>query len=128
MDNMSQLEEKIEDAFDSAVEALLQAGRSLRDIRDQKMYKEKHGSFEKYVFDRWDMKRGRAYQYIAAADIIEDLSGSFEQKELPKSESALRPLTPLTRIQRIAVWKAALDHAKRPGRGTVEQAIKEVIG
>lgn len=124
---MSELEEQIEDAFDSAVGALLKAGRSLRSIRDQKMYKEEHGSFEKYVHDRWDMQRRRAYQYIDAADIIEDLSEAFEQKELPKSESALRPLASLTRIQRIAVWKASLEQAKRPGRGTVEQAKKDLI-
>lgn len=125
---MTQLETDIETGLETDIGPLLKVGRALRSIRDQQLYKKNHRSFEKYVSERWKMKRVRAYQYIAAADIIEDLSESFEQKELPKSESAMRPLATLTRIQRIAVWKAALEHSKRPGRGIVEQAIKEVIG
>lgn len=123
------LEQSIESGLDRASEPILEIGKALRSIRDKKLYREEgYSSFEAYLQERWEMSRNKGYQLIAAANILEDLSEAFEQKLLPKSESALRPLTPLSKIQRIAVWKAALQHSKRPGRGIVIQVIKEVMG
>ena len=43
-------------------------GEALARIRDGRLYRESHKTFEAYCDERWGMSRPRAYQFIAAAD------------------------------------------------------------
>ena len=125
--DIQDLEIDIESGLDSGAQALLQVGRSLREISNRRLYRDQgYKTFEAYVADRWEMQRARAYHFIAAADVLEDLATKFDKKSLPRSESALRPMSRLTKMQRIAVWSAALEASKRPGRGIVVQAMEQL--
>lgn len=58
---LARLESKIERAV---TEAGKSAGESLRSIRDDKLYRATHKSFDRYVLDRWGFSRATAYRMI----------------------------------------------------------------
>ena len=43
----------------------IEVGKALLAIRDAKLYRKTHKTFEAYCRDRWEMSRPRAYQLIA---------------------------------------------------------------
>jgi hypothetical protein len=63
------------------------------------------------------------------AEIIADLSEAFDLKQLPRSESAVRPLIRLSKEQRIEVWRRAIEGRKRsPGHGVVKEIVEQLYG
>lgn len=61
------------------VESFLATGSALKEIRDQRLFREDFKTFEAYIKDRWGFHRSRAYQLIDAADIKADLSTMVDQ-------------------------------------------------
>jgi hypothetical protein len=68
-------------------------GAVLREIRDNKLYKETHKSFEAYCKERWGFTRQTAYDYIKAEGVVRALR--FDGVEAPSSiREALRHVEP----------------------------------
>jgi hypothetical protein len=61
------LERKVERAF-------YEAGRALRELRDRRLYRSTHGTFEDYCRDRFAHSRQRANFLIAGATVYENLT------------------------------------------------------
>jgi hypothetical protein len=59
-------------------------------IRDNRLYREIHGTFEEYCKEKWDISRPRAYQLIKAAEVQDNLSTIVDK---PANEAQARPLT-----------------------------------
>ncbi|UHD45351.1 hypothetical protein LUX29_20540 [Aureimonas altamirensis] len=58
-----------------------EVGEALIEIRDSKLYRESHETFEVYCRDRWDLHRRRAYQLIdhaKAMEVIVEAAGECE--------------------------------------------------
>lgn len=83
------LELKIERAF-------YEAGCALRDLRDQRLYRSTHRTFEEYCRDRFNYSRDAAYLKIAAAVVCDNiqkfLPTNGRQIPMPTSERQLRDL------------------------------------
>jgi hypothetical protein len=63
-----------EAAIAAGHDVFLHVGAALMAIRDRRLYRAMHGTFEHYVRDRWGYSRPRAYQLIDAATVAENLS------------------------------------------------------
>ena len=63
--SLNKVEEQIET---NVLKAWYDNGLLLREIRDDKLYKKKYGTFEEYADQRWGWKKSRAYQMIEAAE------------------------------------------------------------
>lgn len=63
-----------EAAIDSLRVAFWAAGKALQLIRDARLYRGTHATFEDYVTDRWDMQTSQAYRLIQAWPLAERLS------------------------------------------------------
>jgi hypothetical protein len=63
-----------EAAIDGLRVAFAAAGKALQVIRDGRLYRDTHATFEDYVAERWDMSRPQAYRLIAAWPLAERLS------------------------------------------------------
>jgi hypothetical protein len=63
-----------EGALDHLRVAFAAAGKALQVIRDARLYRDAHPTFEDYVGQRWDMSRAPAYRLIAAWPLAERLS------------------------------------------------------
>ncbi|MGC4959744.1 hypothetical protein ACLQ2P_41660 [Actinomadura citrea] len=63
-----------EKAIDGLRLAFWAAGKALQTIRDARLYRAKHATFEDYVEQRWQMSRAQAYRLIDAWPLAEVLS------------------------------------------------------
>jgi hypothetical protein len=79
-----------EHALDNLRLAFAAAGKALQVIRDGRLYRATHPTFEAYVEDRWGMARGHAYRLIAAWPLAELLSPIGDSL----NESQVRELVP----------------------------------
>lgn len=63
-----------EETIARGVRGYVEAGEALRTIRDARLYRETHGTFEDYCRERWGWERRRAYQLIEAADVVQNIA------------------------------------------------------
>ncbi|MEV0236798.1 hypothetical protein [Nonomuraea sp. NPDC050786] len=105
----------------------LTAGPALKQIRDDGLYKDAgFASFERYVDERWDMSRPRAYQLIDSVRAMEALEGVTD--EVP-NERQLRAILPVVdghgKEAAEQVWRLAEERGRTSGAG-LEQAARDL--
>ena len=104
----------------------LDAGRALRTIRDGRLYRETHGTYEAYVEDTCSFDLRRAQQLVAAADVVDGLAETGLD-DLPRNEAQARPLAPLGADDQAAVWAEAVR--RHGGARNVSKAkVRAVVG
>lgn len=59
-----------EDVIENTYKAAFEFAGALTEIRDKKLFRESHKTFEAYCKERWDISRGRAYQKISSYETI----------------------------------------------------------
>ncbi|MDZ8263703.1 hypothetical protein [Nostoc sp. ChiQUE01b] len=117
------LERKVERAF-------FEAGKALAELRDRKLYRSTHSSFEEYCKDRFGYNRSRSYQLIDAAIVVDNLHKCPQIVDiLPTAEGQVRPLTKLKIEQQQEVWQAAVEEAggKVPTGRIVKDVVQQII-
>jgi len=126
LEDRQRLELKVERAF-------FEAGSALRELlRDQRLYRNTHKSFEEYCRDRFGFQRRHSYQLIEAASIFDNLcaNGAHEtlstiKKILPTNERQVRPLTRLEPDEQREVWQQAVEAAG--GRVPSGRIVKSIV-
>ena len=127
------LEREVERAF-------YKAGCALKELRDRKLYKSTHSSFEQYCEDRFGMRRRHPYRLIDAATVVDNilqLCPNRTQNEsdtkknkliIPTSEWQIRSLTRLEPQQQREVWIRAVELAgnKAPSGKVVSELASEI--
>jgi hypothetical protein len=83
-----------EAALDNLRVAFWAAGKALQTVRDARLYRGTHNTFEEYIEQRWDMSVRQAYRLIAAWPVAErvspvgpDLTESQVRELLPVADS-----------------------------------------
>lgn len=82
-----------ERVIERGLRTLRDVGTALRHIRDARLYRLEHPTFETYCARRWGFTRARAHQLIDAAAVVEVLSTNVDAARL--TEGTVRPLTKL---------------------------------
>jgi hypothetical protein len=62
-----------EGIIQKGLESWRQVSEALLTIRDGRLYRESHKSFEAYCRDRWNISRPRAYQLIGSSEVVKEL-------------------------------------------------------
>ncbi|MGL6340531.1 MAG: hypothetical protein ACRC80_15495 [Waterburya sp.] len=126
------LERKVEQAF-------YIAGLSLAQLRDRRLYRSTHSSFEEYCQDRFGMKRRHPYRLIDAAKVVNNIlevcplssvsNSDTEIKIVPTSEWQARPLTKLSPAEQREAWRKAVELAgnKIPSGKIVSQVVSKIM-
>lgn len=119
-ERLRELEHQVEESF-------YRAGIALREIRDSRLYRETHGSFEEYCLERFGFRRRHPYQLIDAAIITDNIRGSARIAHvLPTNEYQLRPLVKLKDAERQAeAWTRAVE--KTAGKPPTYEVVKETV-
>ena len=107
---LSTLEIEERDRLEKTVQqAFFVAGQVLKELKNKKLYRETHTTFEKYAEERFGYKKSAAYYLINASEIVNNLKCPqfLEEIEtievLPTRESQCRPMAELSpKQQRIA--------------------------
>ena len=131
-------ERKVERAF-------YEAGTALKELRDRRLYRSTHKTFEEYVQDRFGMKQSRSYQLIEATGVVDnllakvpplvELLGDSSDKVpplvevLPTNERQVRPLIQLEPDQQREVWQQAVEAAggKVPSGRIVKDIVQRIL-
>jgi hypothetical protein len=106
------LERKVERAF-------YEAGVALRELRERRLYRSTHKTFEEYCRERFGFQRRHCYQLIEAAVVVDNLCANSAQNDpetnsaqiLPTSEAQVRSMTSLEPNEQRSVWQQAVEEA-----------------
>jgi hypothetical protein len=97
-----------EDVIRKGWRTFLEVGSALARIRDNRLYRRHHGTFEQYCGEKWGYQRAYAYRLILAAQAVAHLSpmGDIPQ---PTHERQVRPLLGLRPEQMQQAWRKAVE-------------------
>jgi hypothetical protein len=102
--------ERHEATIERGLQTFVDVGKALMAIRDGRLYRESHGTFEDYCNERWNIGSSRARQLIDAAKVFDNLQSVTQVT--PEHEKQARPLIGLSpELQRIA-WQEVVDTAE----------------
>ena len=100
---------ELETAIERGLKTFVEVGNALLEIRDARLYRAAHGTFEEYCRERWGMQRNYANKMISAAEVATNLGTIVPI--LPATESQARPLTSLPPEAQREVWERAVETA-----------------
>ncbi|MEH2037055.1 hypothetical protein [Nostoc sp.] len=124
-----QLERQVERAF-------LSAGQALMELRDRRLYRSTHRTFEEYCRERFNYSRDAAYLKISATVVYENLQKFLptigRQIPMPTNERQLRFLAKaeLEPSVQADVWQQAVEQAgnKIPSGRIVKDVVDRIRG
>ena len=130
------LERKVERAF-------FEAGKALMELRDRRLYRSTHKTFEEYCRDRFSYTHRHVNYLIAGSLIVEniimgtnssqnesqDKMGTNSSQILPTSEVQVRPLAKLEPQQQPEAWQQAVEQAggKVPSGRIVKDVVQKIM-
>jgi hypothetical protein len=87
------------------------AGKALQRLRDLRLYRSTHRSFDAYVKERFGYGKNNANMKILASSVVDELEKMTTNggQILPTSERQVRPLTVLEPEQQRAAWEQAVS-------------------
>lgn len=112
-----------EKTIERGIATFQEVGAALMAIRDGKLYRQSHKTFEHYCRERWQMEKRHAYRMIDAAEVAEDVSQGTQK---PTTERHARPLASVPRESRAEVWQQAVDTAPKDEVGEPKLTAKHV--
>jgi hypothetical protein len=114
---------ELEITIKNGLKTFVDVGNALIEIRDARLYRGTHPTFEAYCKGRWDISRPYAYQLIDSAATVNNLS-AMADIPLPTSERVVRPLTKLEPALQREVWREAVATAPK---GVTAKHVQEVV-
>ncbi|MBD2359555.1 hypothetical protein H6G41_34300 [Tolypothrix sp. FACHB-123] len=114
------LERKVERAF-------FEAGKALAELRERRLYRSTHRTFEEYCRDRFGHSRRQSYLLMDATVVFDNLVEKCDQfdHKLPTAEGQIRPLTKLEPQQQQEVWQQAVQ--KAGGKVPTGKIVKGIV-
>lgn len=106
------------------------AEMALREIRDRRLWRGTHKSFEEFCRDEFDLSEQRVSQILAFADEVAQLHGKISEDLIPVTERGIRALRRVKRDQKIMVLQLAaeLSNGSRPNSTSIEAARLQIEG
>lgn len=83
---------ELEDTIERGAKAFGEVAAALLEIRDLKLYRHSHATFEAYCRERWGFAKSQAYRLLEAGEVIGVLSPIGD---IPANEAQARELAPL---------------------------------
>lgn len=126
------LERRVERAF-------FEAGKALMELRERRLYRSTHKTFEEYCKDRFSYTYRHVNYLIAGSVIVDNIKmgtnssqneqteemGTISSQILPTSEVQVRPLAKLKPQQQQEAWQTAVEQAK--GKVPSGRIVKDVV-
>lgn len=113
-----------ESVIEKGLQTFYEVGSALAEIRDSKLYRMEHETFEQYCQDRWSISRPRAYQLITASEVLGNLSTTVDKPMTERQARELAPLKGQPELQR-QVWQQVVETAPE-GKVTAAH-VREVV-
>ncbi len=120
---------RCEAVVEKGLAAFLDVGQALWQIRQSRLYRENHSTFEEYVEARWLMSKSQAYRLISATEVVHQIEeagspiGDNGDHLLPSNAAQARPLSQLPIHQRPEAWAKAVEQSGGQPTAAVVQEI-----
>jgi hypothetical protein len=116
---------ELEEIVDRGLQTFYEVGQALIEIRDRKLYRQTHKTFEVYCQEKWNIGRRTADRYISATKIVEILRPIG--LKIPTKESQIRSLVGLPPAQQLEIWQKAVEISPdgHPTAKIVEHLVEE---
>lgn len=106
---------ELESVVTNNFQAFYDVGCALREIQQQRLYRQTHPTFADYANDLWDLARRRAYQFIESADVIDnvkqiEMCTNGTQKIIPQNERQARVLSKYPPEKQVEIWSQAVQN------------------
>lgn len=121
-------EEKERHRLELKVErAYYEAGLALRELKDKRLYRSTHRTFDAYCQERFGLSSRHSYRLIEAADVVNNLKEFCDQfgHILPAKESVCRSLTIFQPNQQIFAWQQILQETG--GKHPTGKQVKGIV-
>jgi hypothetical protein len=106
--------------------AVFEAGKALAELRDRRLYRSTHSTFDEYCLERFGYNRSRSYQLVDAAVAVDNLQKCPQIVDiLPTAEGQVRPMTKLEPQEQQEVWLTAVELAG--GKVPTGRIVKDVV-
>jgi hypothetical protein len=119
---------ELEQIVDRGLKTFVEVGQALSEIRDSRLYRATHRTFEDYCRDRWGFSRQRGLQLIDAAEMTTIVVTAG--LPAPANEAQAREMGRLSGDEEaiIATWREANVEAERCGdKGPTAKLLRSVI-
>lgn len=113
----------LEGVIERGLATFVEVGEALLEIRDSRLYRETHGTFEDYCRERWGMSRPRAYNLIDAAKVTHLVSANAD---IP-NEAVARELVPVMRQEPDALPDVMAEATERAGGQPTAVDVRDVV-
>jgi len=100
-----------EDKIDRSLRSFVDIGDALLEIRESRLYRDEHTTFERYCQERWNITKSRANQLISASRLVQNLENADSAGVLPSSESVARELQRVDDARVDDVWNRVVETA-----------------
>lgn len=123
-----------EKIIEKGYNTFIEVGNALFEIRNNKLYREKHSTFEEYCKGKWQIKRQRAYELMEAASIVNTLSeisdknniGDPQELSINIRESHAAALAKIPQELRNDVWQKVVEVQQNTGKAVTAKVIQSV--
>lgn len=117
-----------EATIEAGLATFVEVGEALCSIRDARLYRASHPTFEAYCRERWNLARSTAYQLIDAADVVSAMADTDAPP--PATERQARALAPLKadpEKMADAMRAAAERTAGKPTAAAIADEVKKIV-
>lgn len=101
--------QELEKVIQGGLRTFFEVGHALGEIREKRLYRDSHQTFEAYCREKWEISRVHAHRLVAAAEVRDVLAEG--DLPLPETEGQIRALTLLPRKQIPLVWASVINSA-----------------
>jgi hypothetical protein len=88
---------ELETVVEQGLQTFIDVGLALKEIRDSKLYRQTHATFENYLDKRWQMSRRTGYKYIEAVGVVQNVPPAAQLSLTQAAEMA--SLTPEEQVE-----------------------------
>ena len=120
---------ELENTIKAGLDTFVEVGNALLEIRDSRLYRVDHPTFEDYCKTKWGMSKPYAIQLICASNVVENLK-TVAIATTPQNESQVRPLTKLKKPdQQREAWVRAVKSSPtgKPTAKLVKMFVDEIL-
>ena len=112
----------LEQVVSSGLAKFIEVGNALARIREARLYRASHATFEEYCRERWHLDKRYANRIIQASEVAANLGPIGP---VPTNEAQVRPLASLPPAQQREVWTEAT--ATAPGGKLTAQHVQATV-
>jgi hypothetical protein len=103
--------ESHESTIERGLKTFVEVGNALSVIREARLYRASHATFEGYCQERWGFTDRHARRFMESAAIVANLKAGPTGPVLPERERQARPLASLAPEQQPVAWQRAVEAA-----------------